>query len=90
MQFSNEPKRCHHTEKCDNEGTIFRDYTRGPLYDPRWFCDKHIEEADAVQQRISREVTLSYQRSIIANLEKTLEDARTKLLVLEEEDVSAK
>jgi len=83
MQFSDEPKRCHHTEPCDNEGTIFRDCTRGPLYDPRWFCEDHIEEADAVQKRIHDEAHLSYQRGKVAYLEKDLARERVVLAEME-------
>lgn len=84
MQFSDEPKRCYHTEPCENEGTIFRDCTRGPLYDPRWFCEDHIEEADATEQRISERAALSYQRSIVANLETDLAKAKVELSIMEE------
>lgn len=83
MQFSDEPKRCHHTESCDNEGTIFRDRTCGPLYDPRWYCEDHIEEADAVQRRLSDKATLTYRRSVVANLEKELERQKAILADME-------
>lgn len=82
MQFSDEPKRCHHTETCDNEGTIFRDCTRGPMYDPRWFCEDHIEEADAVQHRISADAQIAYQRSVVENLKKKLKDEKAELRAL--------
>lgn len=83
MQFSDEPKRCHHTEPCNHEGTIFRDCTRGPLYDPRWYCEDHIEEADAVQQQISKKAALSYQRSKVVYLEKDLARERVALAEME-------
>ncbi len=83
MQFSDEPKRCYHTEPCDNEGIIFRDCTRGPLYDPRWYCEDHIEEADATQRQISEEAALSYQRSIVTNLENDLAKEQIKLTDME-------
>ncbi len=79
MQFSNEPKRCYHTEPCDNEGTIFRDRTRGPLYDPRWYCEDHIEEADVAERKRSTEASLRYQRGVITNLEKKLASERIVL-----------
>lgn len=83
MQFSDEPKRCHHTEPCDNEGTIFRDYTQGPIYDPRFFCEDHINESDVTQQQISKKRALSYQRSKVAYLEKDL--AREQVVLAEME-----
>ncbi len=83
MQFSDEPKRCYHTEPCDNEGTIFRDCTRGPFYDPRWYCENHIEEADATQRRISEEAALSYQRSIVSNLKNDLAKEQVVLADME-------
>ena len=84
MQFSDEPKRCYHTEPCDNEGTIFRDCTRGPLYDPRWYCKDHIEEADAIQQQISKEAALFYQRGVVTNLEERLAKERVILTNMED------
>lgn len=72
MQFSDKPKHCHHTKHCNNEGTIFRDCTRGPIYDPRWYCEDHIDEADAKQRDISRRAQLTYQRSKVENLEVAL------------------
>ena len=82
MQFSDEPKRCHHTEKCDIEGTIFRDCTRGPMYDPRWYCEDHIEEADAVQKRISDDSQITYQSSVVDNLKAKLKEEKAKLRLL--------
>ena len=83
MQFSDEPKRCYHTEPCDTEGTIFRDCTRGPLYDPRWYCEDHIEEADATQRRLSAEAALTYQRSVVENLKIKLEKEQVRLSEME-------
>lgn len=83
MQFDNKPKRCDHTDPCANEGTIFRDCTRGPIYDPRFFCKDHITEADAVQQRLHNKGNLTYQRSVVTNLELQLVAAREKLAAME-------
>ena len=85
MQFSDKPKRCHHTEHCDNEGTIFRDCTRGPIYDPRWYCLDHIEEAIRGQKRLSTDATITYQRSVVKNLIQNLKDEKKKLIELETE-----
>ena len=77
--------RCQHTSPCTNEGTIFRDCTRGPMYDPRWFCEEHIEEAEAVQRRLSNEANIQYQESVVKMLEQRIIAEREKLATMLEE-----
>lgn len=84
MQFTDEPKRCHHTEPCDNEGIEFQDCTCGPLYDPRWFCPVHVDEArEALRQR-SAKGKLVYQRSVVENLKTKLKLEQQRLSEMEE------
>ena len=85
MQFSDEPKRCHHTEPCDNEGIEFQDCTCGPMYDPRWFCPVHIDEAREALHQQDAKRHLGYQRNMVRYFEEKLAKEREKLAEMEKD-----
>jgi len=55
------------------------------MYDPRWFCEEHIEEAEAVQRRLSNEANIQYQESVVKMLEQRIIAEREKLATMLEE-----
>ena len=78
MQFTKEQMVCNATG-CECEDTAFIDCTRGPLYDPRFFCELHMPAVKAHEAKLSREAALSYQYSVVAHLEYKLEQEKIKL-----------
>jgi len=82
MQFTEEQMVCYVTD-CKNKDTKFIDCTRGPLYDPRFYCEDHYDEAHENERRISRDSWLVYQRSIVSNLKAKLLEEQAKLDDLE-------
>ena len=85
MQFTEEQMAlCHKVGGCDKKAAHFIDCTRGPLYDPRFYCDEHIQEAKDKETELSNAAALRYQRSVVANCEFKLEDEKAKLAEMEE------
>ena len=82
MQFTKEQMICN-AINCDEEDTSFIDCTRGPLYDPRFYCEEHMHVEKARQDKLSREAAISYQYSVIANLEYQLEQKKIELAEME-------
>lgn len=86
MQFTEEQMAvCHKVGGCNNKASHFLDCTRGPLYDPRFFCDEHIQEAKDIERRISNKASLSYQRSVVAQCKTKLALEEEKLAQMEKE-----
>ena len=83
MQFTKEQMICNATN-CDEEDTSFIDCTRGPLYDPRFYCEEHMLIAKEREDKLSREAALSYQYSVVAHLEFKLEQEKIKLAGMED------
>lgn len=83
MQFTKEQMICN-AIGCKREDTDFIDCTRGPLYDPRFYCDEHMQTEKDRQDKLSREAAISYQYSVIANLAYQLEQKRIELTEMEE------
>ena len=84
MQFTKEQMICN-AIGCDREDTEFIDCTRGPLYDPRFYCEEHMPIVKEREAEISRQAALSYQRSVVAHLEYKLEQEKIKLEGMENE-----
>jgi hypothetical protein len=82
MQFTKEQMICNATN-CDKEDTGFIDCTRGPLYDPRFYCEEHMPAVKEHEAKLSREAALSYQYSVVAEYEYKLEQAKIKLAGME-------
>lgn len=82
MQFTKEQMVCN-AIGCDRGDTSFIDCTRGPLYDPRFYCEEHMKIEKARQDKLSQEAAISYQESLIANLEYQLEQKKIELSELE-------
>ena len=78
MQFTKEQMICNATG-CEEEDTSFIDCTRGPLYDPHFYCAEHMPIVKEREAKISREASLNYQYSVVANFEYQLEQAKIKL-----------
>ena len=78
MQFTKEQMICNATH-CDEEDTSFIDCTRGPMYDPRFYCEEHMKTVKEREAKLSREAALSYQHSVVAHLEYKLEQEKIKL-----------
>ena len=85
MQFTKEQMICNATH-CDKEDTSFIDCTRGPLYDPQFYCAEHMPIVKEREDKLYREANLSYQYSVVANLEYQLEQAQFKLAKMEQEN----
>ena len=84
MQFTKEQMICNATN-CNEENTSFIDCTRGPLYDPRFYCEDHMQVVKDREAKLSREAALSYQYSVVADYEYKLEQAKIKLAGMENE-----
>ena len=82
MQFTKEQMICN-AIGCECEETEFIDCTRGPLYDPHFYCEIHMPAVKGRQDKLSREAAISYQYSVIANLEYQLEQKKIELTEME-------
>ena len=85
MQFTKEQMICNATT-CENEDTSFIDCTRGPLYDGRFYCDEHMPAVKEREAKISQDAAIYYQRSMVADYEYRLEEAKLKLAEMENEN----
>ncbi len=82
MQFTKEQMICN-AINCENEDTSFIDCTRGPMYDPRFYCGEHMPIVKEREAKLHREAAISYQHSVVANLEFKLEQEKIKLAGME-------
>ena len=71
-------EKCH-TKMCVKEGTNYRDFSIGGCGDIRFYCDDCVGPADKEEHARSVKRSLSYQTSVVRNLEEKLEQERTKL-----------
>lgn len=78
---------------CGREGTKYRDFSIGGCGDIRFYCNECVGPADKEEHRRFVKRNITYQTSVVRNLEKKLEKERAKLrkqheeLVLELRDV---
>jgi hypothetical protein len=72
-------EKCY-TKLCVKEGTNFRDFSHGPAgVDYRNYCDDCVSAADREEHRRHMKRSLSYQTSVVRNLEEKLKQERAKL-----------
>jgi len=70
--------KCHN-KTCVLEGTNYRDFSIGGCGDIRFYCDGCVGDADKEEHRRSMKRHLSYQTSVVRNLEEKLVTERAKL-----------
>jgi len=70
--------KCHN-KTCVLEGTNYRDFSIGGCGDIRFYCDDCVGPADTEEHHRSVRRNLSYQTSVVRNLENKLYEEREKL-----------